>query len=397
MTSGTSDIDVFTNNETGRVTVDGSLMIRKKLNNMGSIINNTDFNLHPNNQNSSASWNNTGTITTNGTLSINSFVAFNSTGVIEGSGEHIASGQWTNRGTVSPGNSPGKLTHNGQYYESGKLLIEIGGTTPESEYDVLEIGNNRSHTILTSTLEVQLLNGFNPSDGDFFTILTASARIGEFSTLDLPELDPGLEWEVEYNAMDITLRVAAIVVPVTWLDFTVSEDERNVGSAILFWSTAEEINNLGFEIERSADGRNWEQIGFQEAQTKNANQYDYEFIDLNPNRGINYYRLKQMDYDGQHEYSEVRTIEMESDESSISVYPNPSSTGDLNLSLEKEAQGIQGVIILDLNGRIVHSQKTDADRGNRLISITVPDLSPGTYIIKLQGENNYSQLKWVKL
>lgn len=255
--------------------------------------------------------------------------------------------------------------------------------------------NNFGTIVNNNDLDLTYDKDFPGVESDF-TIVNAGTRTGTYGTVNLPDLDPGLEWEVEYNYRDVTLRVAATLVPVTWLDFTASVDERDGNEAILRWSTAEEINNLGFEVERSEDGRNWEQIGFEAAQTRTADQYDYEFIDLNPIIGLNYYRLKQVDYDGHYEYSEVRSIQLNDDVESFSAFPNPSSFDVLNIKLKDEESEDFAISIFDLNGRMVLSQEFDS-KNAQTISLSTHNLNAGTYLIFKSGSSIVSQVKWVKL
>ena len=87
------------------------------------------------------------------------------------------------------------------------------------------------------------------------------------------------------------------IVPVELTSFTA---EAGNGSVILNWSTATELNNLGFEIERTKGNNNfnWVRIGFVEGNGTSTETNNYVFKDDNPFTGTSYYRLKQIDYDG---------------------------------------------------------------------------------------------------
>nr|MCU0359051.1 T9SS type A sorting domain-containing protein [Cyclobacteriaceae bacterium] len=90
----------------------------------------------------------------------------------------------------------------------------------------------------------------------------------------------------------------------------------------LEWTTALEINNERFEIERSTDGLNFQKL-YEMPGAGNANQpITYSWIDRFPLLGISYYRLKQIDFDGQFSYSDVVSVRMEG-LSPFQVYPNP--------------------------------------------------------------------------
>ena len=109
-------------------------------------------------------------------------------GALRGAGE--VDGSLTNGGRVAPGNSAGALIVGKHYTQlpAGSLDIELGGTTPETGYDVLNVGGD---AILSGTLNVTLVNAFTPVNGNTFTFLNASSRSGVFSTLTGVTFDAG--------------------------------------------------------------------------------------------------------------------------------------------------------------------------------------------------------------
>jgi len=82
-----------------------------------------------------------------------------------------------NDGIVAPGYSPGKIDITGNYTQSGTLLIELGGTDPGTGYDQLNVSGQAS---LDGTLQLALYNGYRPSDGQTFDILTFGSALGRF-------------------------------------------------------------------------------------------------------------------------------------------------------------------------------------------------------------------------
>ena len=87
------------------------------------------------------------------------------------------------------------------------------------------------------------------------------------------------------------------------------------------WSTASESNNSRFEIQRSADGENFGSIGWVDGAGNSSEEKSYKFMDDDPIRSINYYRLKQIDYDGKYEYSKIVSMKMANEE--LAIFPNP--------------------------------------------------------------------------
>ena len=108
-----------------------------------------------------------------------------------------------NAGTVSPGNSAGGITIEGNYTQqsTGVLEIQLGGTTAGTQYDQLTVTGTAT---MAGTLNVSLIDGFIPQVGDSFTILPYGIRSGGFSTLNLPE---GYRWGFQYAYSGMILTV----------------------------------------------------------------------------------------------------------------------------------------------------------------------------------------------
>jgi hypothetical protein len=128
----------------------------------------------------------------------------------------------------------------------------------------------------------------------------------------------------------------------------------------LTWQTASEINNKGFEIERSKDGVRFEKIGFVEGNGTSRTIQNYTFDDKKPFNGLSYYRLKQVDNNGDFEYSKIITVTQKG-KIEASVFPNPSN-GFVTVSgieeMEKEsfilanAMGQTLTTTVDYNGQL---------------------------------------------
>jgi hypothetical protein len=91
--------------------------------------------------------------------------------------------------------------------------------------------------------------------------------------------------------------------------------------SIITFSTIQEINNSHFEIEHSQSGTTYQKIVKIEGEGNSNKEIDYEFIHDTPSFGINYYRVKQVDLDGQYSYSNVASLIYRTDE--VNVYSNP--------------------------------------------------------------------------
>jgi len=110
-------------------------------------------------------------------------------------------------------------------------------------------------------------------------------------------------------------------LPVTLVDFYGSSNGKSID---VFWETSAEVDNAGFELEKSIDRSNWQVIGALDGYGTSNETKKYDFEDLDPFQGVNYYRIKQIDFMGSVEYSEVISVEFLNSPAKVHVFPNPS-------------------------------------------------------------------------
>jgi hypothetical protein len=167
----------------------------------------------------------------------------------------------------------------------------------------------------------------------------------------------------------------ATALPVELLYFYGEKEGENV---CLDWQTATELNNSDFEIEWSTDGINFEKIGEVAGNGTTTEIQFYDFLHKNPVNGFNYYRLKQVDFDGAFEYSEVITITMERlNDKIVNIFPNP-VRNELNI-----VDGQGQATIYNMLGQPV--QQFAVSRGQ--FTINTSELAKGQYILHIQREN----------
>ncbi len=124
-------------------------------------------------------------------------------GIIEGIASIKVPSDFSNDGIISPGNSPGRLYHIGDYSpsETAVFKVELGGLTPGTEHDQLAVTGNAT---LNGSIDVSIVNDFHPVVGDSFVVLTASGAVSnEFTTVNTP---PDLSVSVLVNPNDVTIR-----------------------------------------------------------------------------------------------------------------------------------------------------------------------------------------------
>src|SRR5262249_39736254 len=109
---------------------------------------------------------------------------------------------------VNPPSGTSVLTINGNYTQTspGALDVDIAGTTAGTQFDQLAISGVAA---LNGSLSLGLLNGFSPGSGDLYKILTFASHGGSFTSLNVPNLAPGLSFRSIFNPNDLTMAVSA--------------------------------------------------------------------------------------------------------------------------------------------------------------------------------------------
>lgn len=135
-----------------------------------------------------------------------------------------------------------------------------------------------------------------------------------------------------------------VPLPITLLEFTARADGKK---SLLNWTTATEVNNDRFEIERSNDAVTFQKIG-QVPGAGNSNAHlSYQWYDNNPLKGNNYYRLKQVDIDGRFSHSPTRQVNFK-DDSYFALFNNPSNGTPV---MVKTTEPDGAICIFDESGR----------------------------------------------
>lgn len=179
------------------------------------------------------------------------------------------------------------------------------------------------------------------------------------------------------------------VLPVELLRF---EAIYNQGNVELNWTTGSEVNNSHFDIQRSSNGIEFETISTVYAAGSTTSITDYMEMDYNPFSGMSYYRLKQVDYDGEEEiFTTIPVQNLESNESTFSIFPNPVSKENeqVNLLLEGFINQEVLVVMRDLVGREYYSKIKVVKSGSKLEVIPIDvNIPTGVYLITASSNNS---------
>ncbi|HEX4875933.1 MAG TPA: T9SS type A sorting domain-containing protein, partial [Chitinophagaceae bacterium] len=170
--------------------------------------------------------------------------------------------------------------------------------------------------------------------------------------------------------------ISCATLPVDFKSFTATRNHSNV---LLKWETSSENNNSGFAVERNMNGT-WEQIAFVNSQAVNGNSnvlLGYTYSDLNNSKSITQYRIKQVDFDNKSKYTEIRSVRGLDQIGKVTVYPNPTSDGRVNVVFD-DAAVTRNISVTDMSGRTI-KQINNISNNN----ITIDNLMPGMYSLRI--------------
>lgn len=294
---------------------------------------------------------NAGTLQGNGTMSFN------------------AAGQSLG-GIISPGTSIGSLAINGPVTVTGNIYIEVNNASR----DLLSFSNN----LVLSNASLTVVEAGSPlTSGSAAAIISNSGtRTGTFASTSLPSAS----YTLSYGSSNISLLNSAL--PVELISFS---GEMQESGNLLRWTTAREENTAWHILERSRDGKVWEEIGRLKAAGHSLTSTDYELEDVLPFQS-SYYQLRSVDLDGYFSLSKVVVLERRQGKASdrLQCYPNPATS---ELAVDFSLPGKQGgeLLLLDAAQRPLRRQAISAAAGRQSHSFQLDGLPAGRYFVCLSA------------
>jgi hypothetical protein len=170
-------------------------------------------------------------------------------------------------------------------------------------------------------------------------------------------------------------------IPVELFQFDAKPKDKTV---VLTWATASEKDNDFFEVERSADGKNFEFIGKVKGLGTTTRRNNYEWWDKMPISGVNYYRLRQVDFNGKTDYSRVVTVQMGHQNQVLKVFPTLFEN-NISVAWSDAEDHIQIITVQDILGKTVFQKSFNYTEGGDLTTLNLSKLSQGTYFITVKS------------
>ncbi len=266
----------------------------------------------------------------------------------------------------------------------------VSGPANESDQsiDMDDITNDNNVLFLTQpTIDNQGNLSYTVA---FNQVGTAIVR---FRIVDNGGTDNGGIDTANYQTFTISIIQSIVPLPITLTKFNA---ECSTDGVLVNWETASEQNSDYFIIERSEDGVIWTQVGAIKA-AGNSNTYiNYQFEDKTVKSRINYYQLKQFDFNGTAYKFDAISSDCSSGLEDFNLYPNPTSSS-FSLQFTTSISESNTIVIYDLSGKEL--KRIDLEKSEYIISIIdVSDLAPGLYTLDLDtnGSKKLSR-KFIKL
>ena len=265
------------------------------------------------------------------------------------------------------------------------------GNTP-NEFGT-EITFNQSFTYTGGHLLVEIRHpGFTGTSRSVDAVSTSTAGYGtNFSALWQSSYTPSTGSQGNFSIVKLRYEDP---IPVELTSFTAKVIENKVN---LFWSTATELNNQGFEVQRKVKSdfeNDWESVAFVQGFGTTAQPKSYSYVD-EVEAGTYYYRLKQIDFDGSFNYSNEIEVDIKivNQFSLEQNFPNPFNP-TTKISWQSPVSGLQTLKVYDILGNEIATLVNEfREAGKYNIEFDASNLNSGVYIYKLTSGNFVSSRK----
>lgn len=286
----------------------------------------------------------------------------------------------------------------GRYYLDRNLTITVG-TQPTTPYNLRFPYQNSELNALIAQPGSGVTSQFDlvmTKNGD--ACLSAIGTGGTGGVVFFPTGFGSLGGDRFIDVTNITggfssfyLHGGSTPIPVNLVDFKV---QRAGKVNNVTWSTSQEVNTSHFVIERGNDGTNFTEIGRVTANGNSNTLLTYSFVDANPVKGINYYRLRVVDRDNSGKFSAVRSVRNEGI-ADVSIYPNPVNN-EMTLTIDADKAETGALVISDVTGKVVATRTITVAQGNNKLPVNTAALASGAYIIKVQLNDDIVVRKFTK-
>lgn len=244
---------------------------------------------------------------------------------------------------------------------------------------------------VTTVAECQNNGITNTLDLDFDNYQTPAGGIGSFIWNSRGAGNPVGAFDgvrVAYGSSDVvawTNLAAASATPVELTSFSANAIK---GAVNLSWKTATEVNNMGFNVERSANQTDWSKLAFVKGNGTTTSTISYSYVDNSVSQGNYYYRLKQIDNNGSFKYSSIVEVNVNNAPSAFALnqnYPNPFNPSTIISYSLPQASNVK-LIVYNAIGQPVRTLENGfKNAGTYNVTFNASELSSGIYFCKIEA------------
>ena len=289
------------------------------------------------------------------------------------------SGSWTSGSTWSPSGSPSSgdvvnIQSGHTVTISSNVDLRSGGATTVNVSGTLNFFSGGSKLRMSSGSTVVLNSGSS---------LTSTGGGG---ASQLIEINGTTVWSNTMGNFSGPRTISEMSpLPVIWLN--IGADRVSLNCVTIIWSTSSEMSNSHFQVERSSDGVNFIFLSKINGKGTTNTISEYRWLDQTAPKEMTYYRLKQVDFNGDFEYSNIMVVTPVVEEVEgvvISTFPNP-VTEELNIDFSAEAPQQIDITFVDLMGYEV--KKIVVEKGKRSAKLDVRGLKKGYYFLIIRNSD----------
>ena len=237
-------------------------------------------------------------------------------------------------------------------------------------FDLSAVPGSKSATSLRLLIDTDD-DGF----ADNNTVISGGSLVGSVITFT------GVTITNNDNVTIGTTDVSTSPLPVELTDFDVVYEKPDVKVS---WNTASELNNRHFVVQRSVDGIDFRDLAVVAGHGTTLEPHAYSFIDHAPLEGRTYYRLNQVDFDGEQNYSPLRAVVVDTDAKGFMISPNPVSGSDVTLVNRSREVQISFIELIDEHGRVLKRQQSEFVKEDGAYHFAIPESTiSGVYVLRI--------------
>ena len=212
-------------------------------------------------------------------------------------------------------------------------------------------------------------------------LLDGSVNIVDFSVNATPASSASDRFRIVFAA-------PAAPLPISFTSIKAYQQGANVA---VEWKVAAELNVKNYEVEKSTNGINFVKLGTQLAIGNNSSDVTYNWLDVNPVSGNNFYRIRSTENSGLIKYSAIAKVNIGKLVPSITVYPNPVTGKQVNLQFTAMDKGMYNIRLINTMGQTVYSTQYSHAGGSATQSISINGVVAGAYMMELISPDNSKQ------